>query len=74
MDEERQGSSPLLMVGGMALCCGLPLIVASGVLAGAGTWFLAGGWLAIAAGAIVVVAGFYLRGRRGAPGRSGEIR
>lgn len=62
------------MVGGMVLCCAFPLLIAGGFLAGAGAWLLDGGWLAIAAAAIVVVAGLYLRRRRGAAGRQGEVK
>lgn len=74
MKQPRGGMTSLFMVGGMVLCCALPLIILGGGLAGAGTWLLGGGWLAIAAVISVVSAGLYLRRRRGAPGRSGETR
>ncbi len=74
MNEPKEGGDGTVyfMAGGMVLCCGLPLVLASGALAGAGTWLLDGGWLAIAAAAIAAAVAIVLWRRRGAPGRSRE--
>ncbi len=55
------GSVPLPLLGGLvALCCGGPLLLASGALSGVGAWLLDGAWIWLAAVPILFAAGLHM--------------
>lgn len=60
MDDQPGPGGIILGLVGMGVCCGLPLIIAGGALAGFGAWFADGGYvtvlLAVAAGTAAIYA------------------
>ncbi len=61
-DEPRLNGAllPLLGGGAMAVCCAVPLLLASGVLSGLGTWLLDGAWIWLAAVPVLFASGIHL--------------
>ena len=63
MKQEPGGRSggvlPLLGGGLMVLCCGLPLLLASGALSAVSTWFLDGAWIWLAAVPVLIASGLH---------------
>ena len=57
MEDEPKGGGVLGIIA-MGVCCGLPLLLFSGVLSGFGAWFADGGYvtvlLAVFAGVVVI--------------------
>ncbi len=73
-DEPRKSSGfvPLLGGGLVAVCCGAPLLLASGALSGVGTWLLNGAWIWFAAVPVLFASGLHLwrRAERHEPANS----
>ena len=63
MDNEPTGISAILLPLGMVACCGIPLLIFSGVLSGVGAW-LADGGVAIIIGTALLAVGFVYLWRR----------
>ena len=79
-DEPRLNSAllPLLGGGAIAVCCGVPLLLVSGVLSGLGTWLLDGAWIWLAAVPVLFAAGLQLwrraeSRRRNEPANSTDV-
>ncbi len=63
MDGESGGGGGLIAVlagAAMALCCGILLLGAGGVLSGLGAWFLEGGWAWVAAVPLFAALGLHV--------------
>ena len=63
MDKQPKGIGAILLPLGMVACCGIPLLLATGVLSGVGAW-LADGGIPIIIGTVIAGIGFVYVWRR----------
>ena len=63
MDNQPRRIGAILLPLGMVACCGIPLLLATGVLGGVGAW-LADGGIPIIIGAVIAGIGFVYLWRR----------
>lgn len=63
MEDQPKGISSIWLIIAPVACCGLPLLLATGALSGAGAWLLDGG-ISIVVGAIIAAVGFVYAWKR----------
>ncbi len=63
MDKEPRGIGAILLPLGMVACCGIPILLTTGVLSGVGAW-LADGGIPIIIGTVIAAVGFLYIWRR----------